>query len=94
VKVVSVMVGLRCMSGSMLDGCRIRSRPKTSICLLYSCIALNFMSLWVWFKLAIKCRGVTYWNHMQSKYYLDDERMNFTFFGVEMMFCMFILKVL
>jgi len=43
--VLSVLVGSRNMSVSILDGFWIRSRVKKFICPLSSCVGLNFMSV-------------------------------------------------
>ena len=51
--VVSVLVGSRSMSVSILDGFWIRSRAKKFICPLSSCIGLNFMSGCVWFVMTV-----------------------------------------
>ena len=47
--VVSVVLGFRNTSISVLVGFRIRSRSKMFICPLFSYVGLNFMSLCVWF---------------------------------------------
>jgi len=51
--VVSVLVGFRNMSVSILNVFRIRRRSKKFICSLSSCGGLNFMSLCIWFILAV-----------------------------------------
>jgi hypothetical protein len=50
---VFVLVGLRNVSVSIVDDCRVKSRFKKFICLLYSCVGLNFVSFCIRFKLAV-----------------------------------------
>ena len=50
---VSLLVGFRNMSGSILDGFRLRSRFKKFICPLASCVGFNLISICIWFVLVV-----------------------------------------
>jgi len=52
------------MSVLILEGFRIKSVSKKFICPLSSGVGLNFMSLCVWFILAVIRLGVSVWNHI------------------------------
>jgi hypothetical protein len=74
---VSVLVGLQNKSVSIEDGCRIRNGFNKFICLLYSCVGLNVMSLCIQFILAGK-RGVSFYNHIQLNIiYLKNAELTF-----------------
>jgi len=62
--IVSKLVGFRNMLPSILDVFRIRSGSKKFICSLSSCGGLNFISLCVWFLVAVIRSGVSFWNHI------------------------------
>ena len=51
--VLSVVLGFRNTSFSILVGFLIMSRSKTFICPLFSYVVLNFMSLCVWFMFVV-----------------------------------------